>query len=56
MKKHYGEKFVPRIAYKKKAARTREERKDLQDLIRIGRRMERRTSRLALRKGIHEEN
>jgi hypothetical protein len=50
MKAHYGQDFVPRIAKTKRAARTKYERKRIQKLIKVGRRMERHTANQELKK------
>ena len=53
MKEHYGQKFVPRIAKSKRGVNGnsvhRKERKKISDLIKRGRRMERRTFKQALK-------
>lgn len=52
MKDHYGKDFVPRIAKQKRLCRTRQERKEIQGIIKTGRRMARRTARQELKKWI----
>lgn len=56
IKHHYGEKFVPRIAKKKWQARTKKERQEIQQQMKVGRRMERRTTQQQLKKIANEWN
>jgi len=50
MKEHYGKDFVPRIAKQKRWAKTKSDRKCIQRLIKVGRRMERHKHNEVLKK------
>ena len=52
MKDHYGKEFVGRIAKQKRLCRTKTERKEIQRLIKTGRRMARRKAQQELKRWI----
>jgi HD-GYP domain-containing protein (c-di-GMP phosphodiesterase class II) len=56
MKEHYGKEHVPRCAKRKRLARTKQERKEIQKLIKTGRRMARRVAQQELRRIMFERN
>ena len=56
MKEHYGKEHVPRCAKRKRQAQTKSERKEIQLLIKTGRRMARRVAQQELRRIMFERN